>query len=154
MYKSDKVALVVCGLGVASLVGAVIWSACEEPQAEESAEAQPYVSTGESYAHNTHVPNAGWFHAPTRTFEPYPYNYYEAGRGHYYGGGWHPEAAAAVPPATSATPTPESATKANTAIARANASSSTAKGSYSRSSGAGSSSSRGGFGSSGGHGGS
>ncbi len=153
MYKSDKVALAVCGLGAASIFGAVIWSACEEEPGDASAEAQPYVSPGAAYAHNTHVPNAGWFHATTRTFEPYPYNHYEAGRGHYYGGGWHPEAASGFV-APSATPTPESAAKANTAISRANASSSSSKGSYSRSSGSGSSSSRGGFGSSGGGGGS
>lgn len=152
MYKSDKVALAVCGLGVASIVGAVAWSACAEEQPVESAEAPQYVSSGGTYAHNTYVPHAGWFHTTTRTFEPYPHNHYASGYGYYHDGGWHESPAAGVAAAV-ATPTPDSVAKANASISKASAGSGgSSKGSYSRSSGSGSSSSRGGFGSSGGGG--
>jgi hypothetical protein len=48
--------------------------------------------TTESYLTNEdHIPGAGYYHAPFRTFYPKPYNHYDAGtKMYYYGGQWQP----------------------------------------------------------------
>ncbi len=163
MHKSDTVALVLCGVGVACIAGTVALVSCSDTE-DGRAEAPPpqYVSSSTSYSNNHYLPYVGWFHAGTRTFEPYPHNTYVAGRGYYWEGGWH-----AAPSSSStvsfATPTEASAQKANAAAGAGYASAGgSGKGSYSKSSGSSSSSSgsggepgassRGGFGASGGHG--
>ena len=84
MYRSDKVALVVCGLGVAAMFVAVA-SNCSER--EEDAPVASVIPSSH-YANNTFVDGAGWFHASSGRFYPYHYNYYLPASGYYHDGGW------------------------------------------------------------------
>jgi hypothetical protein len=51
----------------------------------------PVVSTENTYTNNYYVPGSGYYHAPYRSWFPYPYNHYEAGRGYFHGGNWTSE---------------------------------------------------------------
>lgn len=52
------------------------------------ADSEPTVSTENTYTNNYYVQGHGYYHAPYRSWYPYPYNYYESGRGYYHGGIW------------------------------------------------------------------
>ena len=52
------------------------------------AEDDPVVE-GQAYANNHYVPGVGYYHAGYHGFFPFPYNFYDAGRGSYFtGGSW------------------------------------------------------------------
>lgn len=44
--------------------------------------------TTQPMTNNTYHASHGYWHAPYREWYPYPYNYYEPGRGYFYGGSW------------------------------------------------------------------
>lgn len=143
MYKSDKVALAVCGLGLATIFILTVRS-CDEADAETT----PVVTSDSVYSNDYYVHNAGWFHASSGRFYPYVFNHYESGRGYYHDGVWSAAPAAAV---ASANPTREGAAEANSRYASARSSFSSGGGHTSGafSHGSSGSSSRGGFGSTG-----
>jgi len=96
MYKSDKIALALCGLGVATVFVLIVRS-CDEADAGEA----PAVNAFTAYPNNYYLGGAGWYYAGSRRFYPYVFNHYEAGRGYYHDGLWTPvpgvESPATVP---------------------------------------------------------
>jgi hypothetical protein len=49
------------------------------------------ITTDRVYTNNFYVPGAGYYHAPFRTFFPFPYNHFDSGTGRFfYGGVWSP----------------------------------------------------------------
>jgi len=52
----------------------------EEAAADENA----------TYANNSFLPGAGYYHAPYQAWFPFPYNFHDPGRGYFRGGQWFP----------------------------------------------------------------
>lgn len=84
--RSGCVNLVIIGT-VVGICGFGIYSCTREEEVED--EAVSYVSSGNSYTNNHHVPGVGYYHAPFRNWFPFPFNQHDPGRGYYYNGGWH-----------------------------------------------------------------
>ncbi len=117
-------------------------------------------TVADEYPNNAYVPGMGYYHASHHAFFPYSYNYYDAGRGYYYGGSWWPRASPST--VRSSSPSPSVASQLRRALTTGTmisssgghySSSSTSGGhgfssSSGKSSGSSSSVSRGGFGSS------
>ena len=67
----------------------------------------PPVSDSGTYTNNHYVRGAGYYHAHSHGWFPFPYNHFMAGRGYYQGGNWAPQPDASGIAAS--TPTPDSA---------------------------------------------
>jgi hypothetical protein len=56
-----------------------------------TSEAAQRVTPESYYTNDSHIPGAGYYHAPFRAFYPQPYNFYDPQRKMYfYGGQWGP----------------------------------------------------------------
>ena len=88
--RSKHVALVLLGtMGVVG--GVVVWDAWQRAGGGENPTAtQPDVPTtpiaaDRDYQNNDFTPGAGYYHAPYRSWFPFPFNHYDASRG-FFGG--------------------------------------------------------------------
>lgn len=80
MKKSRQVLLILSGAMAVAPLGC-----------DDSPTRVPLASADLSYTNNYYIPSAGYYHAPFHAWYPQPYNFYDAARGYYYGGNWHPE---------------------------------------------------------------
>lgn len=81
MKRSRSVQLALLG-SLAALAG------CDSgPDAPSS----PPVTASGTYTNNHYVPGAGYYHAHSHGWYPFPYNHFMAGRGYYHGGRWAPQ---------------------------------------------------------------
>lgn len=123
MKRSRSVQLALLG-SLAALAG------CDSgPDAPPS---RPVTASG-TYTNNHYVPGAGYYHAPSHGWFPFPFNHFMSGRGYYQGGRWAPQPDSSGVAAS--TPTPDSAR-----LAEAKRQASTPSSSSTRRSGFGSSS--------------
>jgi len=97
MKRSRSVQLVLLG-SLAALAGCD--SGADDPPA-------PPVTSSETYTNNHYVPGAGYYHAHSHGWFPFPYNHFMSGRGYYQGGRWAPQPDGSGIAAS--TPTPDSA---------------------------------------------
>ncbi|MEY2880915.1 MAG: hypothetical protein RLZZ15_3295 [Verrucomicrobiota bacterium] len=58
----------------------------------EGAPPAPSVNANTDYPMNHFLPGAGYYHAPYRSWFPFPFNYHDSGRGWFRGGQWQPTA--------------------------------------------------------------
>ena len=78
--KRRRSAWVTISVAAAIVVGApVLFYQCSDDD-------DPVVD-GQTYTNNHYVPGVGYYHAGYHGFFPFPYNYYDAGRGGYFSGG-------------------------------------------------------------------
>ena len=91
--RSKQVALVLLGtMGVVG--GAVVWDAWQRARVDDNPTAtQPDVpstpiAADRDYQNNDFTPGVGYYHAPYRSWFPFPFNHYDASRGYFGGGLW------------------------------------------------------------------
>jgi len=69
---------------VTLVLSGVLASGCDD-QPGSNAASWAY-GDDQTITNNTYAPGYGYWHAPYRRWFPYPYNYFDAGRGYYHGG--------------------------------------------------------------------
>jgi len=113
--RSKQIALVLLGtMGVVG--GVVVWDAWQRagvgdnPTATQPDIPSTPIAADRDYHNNDFTPGVGYYHAPYRSWFPFPFNHYDASRGYFGGGLWQ-----AVPFAAglmSSRPTPGAAASA------------------------------------------
>ena len=77
--------LVAAGMiGLPLLIGV---SQCSRLRTAEMTEAEA-VDENTTYANNSFLPGAGYYHASYQAWFPFPYNFHDPGRGYFRGGQW------------------------------------------------------------------
>jgi hypothetical protein len=91
--RSQQIALVL--LGTMGVVGAgVTWDAWQRAgEDSHTTAAQPDlppvpVAADRDYQNNDFTPGVGYYHAPYRSWFPFPFNHYDSSRGYFGGGLW------------------------------------------------------------------
>ena len=131
MKRSKTIHLVLSG----ALAGSVL-TGCGPSEEPTMMPPQPPLSDSESYTNNHHVHGVGYYHAPYRSWFPYPYNHYIPGRGYFHGGNWsgdpHASATTASQPTSTAVRQAQSAraTSASTSTSSSGHLSGTSRGGF------------------------
>jgi hypothetical protein len=91
--RSQQIALVLLGtMGVVG--GAVVWDAWRRAQPDTPAATEqpgvpsPPVAADRDYQNNDFTPGVGYYHAPYRSWFPFPFNHHDPSRGFFGGGLW------------------------------------------------------------------
>ena len=137
MKRSRQVILVLSGaLASGGLTG------CQQeppPPVADAENTRTNVNPENTYTNDHYVPNLGYYHAPYRSWYPFPYNYYDPAQGYYYGGRWNRQRDQST--VTTSRPTPEAANLVNakaapsraSAPSKSSSSSTTSRGGFGRS---------------------
>ena len=74
-------------LAAAGVIGLPMLMSMTQCSADDDTPPPPQVAADQTYANNSFLPGAGYYHAPFHAWFPFPYNQHDA-RGWYRGGQW------------------------------------------------------------------
>ena len=119
--RSKQIALVLLGtMGVVG--GAAVWEAWQRAGLENNSTVTPPeapaapLAADRDYPNNDFTPGVGYYHAPYRSWFPFPFNHHDPSRGFFGGGLW--QAAPFAAGLLSSRPTGDAVTSALAAQAR------------------------------------
>ncbi|MEO6003835.1 MAG: hypothetical protein ABIZ04_04785 [Opitutus sp.] len=86
MRRSRAIVLVLSGALATGLGPA----GCNRPpNVKDAAAADQAAKDAPEQDNNTYTPGLGYYHSPFGAWYPFPFNFFQSGRGYFYGGNWH-----------------------------------------------------------------